>query len=57
MASLKSLRTRIASVTATRKITKAQQMVAVSKLRRAQGAGGRGCRRSAAAGQPGPPDY
>lgn len=36
MASLKSLRTRIASVTATRKITKAQQMVAVSKLRRAQ---------------------
>jgi F-type H+-transporting ATPase subunit gamma len=38
MASLKSLRTRIASVTATRKITKAQQMVAVSKLRRAQAA-------------------
>jgi F-type H+-transporting ATPase subunit gamma len=36
MASLKALRTRIASVTATRKITKAQQMVAVSKLRRAQ---------------------
>ncbi|GAA0555756.1 F0F1 ATP synthase subunit gamma [Rhizomicrobium electricum] len=38
MASLKALRTRIASVTATRKITKAQQMVAVSKLRRAQAA-------------------
>ena len=36
MASLKSLRNRIASVKATRKITKAQQMVAVSKLRRAQ---------------------
>jgi F-type H+-transporting ATPase subunit gamma len=36
MASLKALRTRIASVTATRKITKAQKMVAVSKLRRAQ---------------------
>jgi len=36
MASLKSLRTRIASVTATRKITKAQQMVAASKFRRAQ---------------------
>lgn len=36
MASLKALRTRIASVKATRKITKAQQMVAVSKLRRAQ---------------------
>ena len=38
MASLKALRTRIASVTATRKITKAQKMVAVSKLRRAQAA-------------------
>jgi F-type H+-transporting ATPase subunit gamma len=38
MASLKALRTRIASVTATRKITKAQQMVAVSKLRRAKAA-------------------
>jgi F-type H+-transporting ATPase subunit gamma len=36
MASLKALRNRIASVKATRKITKAQQMVAVSKLRRAQ---------------------
>ena len=35
MASLKVLRTRIASVKATRKITKAQQMVAASKLRRA----------------------
>ncbi len=35
MASLKSLRNRIASVKATRKITKAQQMVAASKLRRA----------------------
>src|SRR6202165_1074174 len=36
MASLKDLRNRIASVTATRKITKAMQMVAASKLRRAQ---------------------
>jgi len=35
MASLKALRTRIASVKATRKITKAQQMVAASKFRRA----------------------
>ena len=35
MPSLKSLRNRIASVKATRKITKAQQMVAASKLRRA----------------------
>ncbi|HVZ90973.1 MAG TPA: F0F1 ATP synthase subunit gamma [Rhizomicrobium sp.] len=36
MASLKALRNRIASVKAIRKITKAQQMVAASKLRRAQ---------------------
>ena len=36
MPSLKALRTRIASVTATQKITKAMQMVAASKLRRAQ---------------------
>ncbi|MFI5015915.1 MAG: F0F1 ATP synthase subunit gamma [Hyphomicrobiales bacterium] len=36
MASLKSLRTRIASVKATQKITKAMQMVAAAKLRRAQ---------------------
>ncbi len=36
MASLKTLRNRIASVKATRKITKAMQMVAASKLRRAQ---------------------
>jgi F-type H+-transporting ATPase subunit gamma len=36
MPSLKSLRTRIASVTATQKITKAMQMVAAAKLRRAQ---------------------
>ncbi|MGD9740632.1 MAG: F0F1 ATP synthase subunit gamma [Bauldia sp.] len=36
MASLKELRNRIASVKATRKITKAMQMVAASKLRRAQ---------------------
>ena len=36
MASLKELRNRIASVTATRKITKAMQMVAAAKLRRAQ---------------------
>jgi F-type H+-transporting ATPase subunit gamma len=38
MASLKELRTRIASVKATQKITKAMQMVAASKLRRAQAA-------------------
>src|SRR5438046_9373103 len=36
MPSLKSFRNRIASVKATRKITKAMQMVAASKLRRAQ---------------------
>lgn len=36
MPSLKELRNRIASVKATRKITKAMQMVAASKLRRAQ---------------------
>ena len=36
MANLKELRNRIASVTATRKITKAMQMVAAAKLRRAQ---------------------
>jgi F-type H+-transporting ATPase subunit gamma len=36
MASLKDLRNRISSVTATRKITKAMQMVAAAKLRRAQ---------------------
>ncbi|MGO9983999.1 MAG: F0F1 ATP synthase subunit gamma [Rhodomicrobium sp.] len=36
MASLKDLRARIASVKATRKITKAMQMVAAAKLRRAQ---------------------
>jgi len=36
MPSLKSLRTRIASVKATQKITKAMQMVAAAKLRRAQ---------------------
>jgi F-type H+-transporting ATPase subunit gamma len=36
MPSLKSLRTRIASVKATQKITKAMQMVAASRLRRAQ---------------------
>ena len=38
MPSLKDLRNRIASVKATQKITKAMQMVAVSKLRRAQSA-------------------
>jgi F-type H+-transporting ATPase subunit gamma len=38
MASLKALRNRIASVKATQKITKAMQMVAASKLRRAQAA-------------------
>ena len=36
MATLKDLRNRIASVKATRKITKAMQMVAAAKLRRAQ---------------------
>src|SRR5215831_21306351 len=36
MPSLKSLRNRIASVKATQKITKALQMVAAAKLRRAQ---------------------
>ena len=36
MASLKDLRTRISSVKATQKITKAMQMVAAAKLRRAQ---------------------
>ena len=38
MASLKDLRNRIASTKATQKITKAMQMVAASKLRRAQAA-------------------
>ncbi len=38
MPSLKELRNRIASVKSTQKITKAMQMVAVSKLRRAQSA-------------------
>ena len=38
MASLKDLRNRIASVKSTQKITKAMQMVAASKLRRAQAA-------------------
>src|SRR5207302_9761097 len=38
MASLKDLRNRIAATKATQKITKAMQMVAVSKLRRAQAA-------------------
>ena len=38
MPSLKAFRNRIASVKATRKITKAMQMVAASKLRRAQDA-------------------
>ncbi|MFY9874627.1 MAG: F0F1 ATP synthase subunit gamma, partial [Rhodomicrobium sp.] len=36
MPSLKELRGRISSVKATRKITKAMQMVAAAKLRRAQ---------------------
>ena len=40
MPSLKTLRNRIASVKATQKITKAMQMVAASKLRRAQAAAG-----------------
>jgi len=38
MPSLKDLRTRISSVKATQKITKAMQMVAAAKLRRAQAA-------------------
>ena len=38
MPSLKDLRNRIAATKATQKITKAMQMVAVSKLRRAQAA-------------------
>ena len=38
MASLKDMRVRIASVKATRKITKAMQMIAAAKLRRAQDA-------------------
>src|ERR1700738_4667969 len=38
MPSLKDLRNRIASVKSTQKITKAMQMVAVAKLRRAQSA-------------------
>jgi F-type H+-transporting ATPase subunit gamma len=38
MPSLKDLRNRIAATKATQKITKAMQMVAASKLRRAQAA-------------------
>src|SRR5258708_803978 len=38
MASVKDMRTRIGSVKSTQKITKAMQMVAAAKLRRAQGA-------------------
>ena len=38
MATLKEMRTRIGSVKATQKITKAMQMVAAAKLRRAQDA-------------------
>src|SRR6188474_1828369 len=38
MASLKDMRVRIAATKATQKITKAMQMVAASKLRRAQAA-------------------
>jgi len=38
MASLKDLKNRIASVKATQKITKAMQMVAAAKLRKAQDA-------------------
>ena len=36
MASLKDFRTRVASVKSTQKITKAMQMVAAAKLKRAQ---------------------
>ena len=39
MPSLKDLRNRIASVKSTQKITKAMQMVAAAKLRRAQARG------------------
>ena len=39
MPNLKDLKNRIASVKSTRKITKAMQMVAAAKLRRAQEAG------------------
>ncbi len=38
MASVKEMRTRISSVKSTQKITKALQMVAAAKLRRAQAA-------------------
>ena len=38
MASLKDMRVRIAATKATQKITKAMQMVAAAKLRRAQAA-------------------
>ena len=38
MASVKEMRTRISSVKSTQKITKALQMVAAAKLRRAQSA-------------------
>ena len=38
MASVKEMRTRIGSVKSTQKITKAMQMVAAAKLRRAQAA-------------------
>ena len=38
MANLKELRNRISSVTSTQKITRAMQMVAASKLRKAQDA-------------------
>ena len=44
MASLKDLRNRIAATKATQKITKAMQMVAASKLRRAQAAARRRAR-------------
>ena len=41
MASVKEMRTRIGSVKSTQKITKAMQMVAAAKLRRAQARGRR----------------
>ena len=40
MPSLKEFRNRIASVKSTQKITKAMQMVAAAKLKRAQSVGG-----------------
>ena len=51
MASLKELKDRIGSVKSTQKITKAKQMVAAAKLRRAQSAA-----EAAYSKQPGSPE-